>query len=182
MSEQTGDPETRAGTDAEDLPVPVAHTVAMLRERLYGAISCLATLAVLTRYTGDETSGWARMIDVAVALGGLWLASLLSDWVAHMSVHSRAPQGVERLRMLQASGQILQAGVLPLGALALAGIGVYDTDTAVWIAQWILVVELALIALLAVRKTELPWWRQVMMVVLLAGVGLLVIAVKVLAH
>ena len=52
----------------------------MLRERLYGAISCLATLAVLSRYTDEETSAWARVLDVAVTMGGLWAASLLADW------------------------------------------------------------------------------------------------------
>ncbi|WP_234897523.1 hypothetical protein [Mycolicibacterium vanbaalenii] len=154
----------------------------MLRERLYGAISCLATLAVLTHYTGEDTSAWDRMIDVAVAMGGLWAASLLADFVAHLSVHERAPRRVELWRMLQASGQILEASLLPLLALAVAGFGVLDTDTAMWIAKWILVVELGLIALLAVRRTQLPWWQQILTVVLLAGVGVLVIGIKVLAH
>ena len=79
--------------DIKEPAVPVEHVVAMLRERLYGAISCLATLAVLTRYTEDDTSGWSRMIDVAVTMGGLWAASLLADWVAHLAVHERV--GVE---------------------------------------------------------------------------------------
>lgn len=165
-----------------EAPAPDPHVVTMLRERLYGAISCLATLAVLTHYTGDDTSGWSRMLDVAVAMGGLWLASLLSDWVAHLSVYSRAPHGVERWRMLQASGQILEAAVLPLAALAIAGVGLFDTDTAVWVAKWILVVELGLIALLAVRKTALPWWQQTLTVLSLMALGLLVIVIKVLAH
>ena len=170
--------ETSAGAPE----VPVEHVVAMLRERLYGAISCLALLAVLTHYTGDFTSAWDRMIDVAVTMGGLWAASLLADFVAHLSVHERAPRGVEVWRMLQASGQILEASLLPLLALAVAGFGVLDTDTAMWIAKWILVVELGLIALLAVRRTQLPWWQQILTVVLLAGVGVLVIGIKVLAH
>ena len=162
--------------------VPDTHVVAMLRERLYGAISCLATLAVLTHYTSDYTSGWDRMIDVAVAMGGLWLASLLSDFVAHLSVYGQAPHGAERWRMLQASGQILEACVLPLGALATAGLGLLETDTAVWIAKWILVAELGVIALLAVRKTALPWWQQTLTVLSLVGLGVLVIVIKVLAH
>ncbi|PRC61627.1 hypothetical protein C6A85_07530, partial [Mycobacterium sp. ITM-2017-0098] len=78
---------------------PTEHVVAMLRERLYGAISCLATLVVLTRYTEDDTSGWGRVLDVAVTMGGLWAASLLADWVAHLSVHERAPRGIEAWRM-----------------------------------------------------------------------------------
>ena len=168
--------------DVKEPPVPVEHVVAMLRERLYGAISCLATLTVLTRYTADDTSGWSRMIDVAVTMGGLWAASLLADWVAHLAVHERAPRGVEWWRMVQASGQILQASLLPLLALATAGVGLFETDTAMWIAKWILVAELGVIALLAVRRTRLPWWQQIVTVLLLSGVGVLVIGIKTLAH
>lgn len=169
-------------TVEQEPAVPVEHVVAMLRERLYGAISCLATLAVLTRYTGDDTSAWSRMIDVAVTMGGLWAASLLADWVAHLGVHARAPGRVEVWRMFQASGQILQASLLPLLALASAGIGLVETDTAMWIAQWILVVELGVIALIAVRRARLPLWQQMVTVLLLTGVGVLVIGIKILAH
>ena len=172
MTETAGDVEA----------APVEHVVTMLRERLYGAISCLATLVVLTRYTEDDTSGWFRMLDVAVTMGGLWAASLLADWVAHLAVHEEAPHGAQRWRMLQASGQILQASVLPLAALASAGIGLLDTDTAMWVAKWILVGELGLIALLAVRRTRLPWWQQILTVATLIGVGRLVIGIQVLAH
>lgn len=154
----------------------------MLRERLYGAISCLATLVVLTRYTEDDTNAWFRMLDVAVTMGGLWAASLLADTVAHLSVHARMPRGLQAWHMLQASGQILQASALPLLALATAGLDLVDTDTAMWIAKWILVGELGLIALAAVRRTGLPWWQQTLAVVALTGIGLLVIGVKVLAH
>lgn len=161
---------------------PTEHIVAMLRERLYGAISCLATLVVLTRYTEGDTSAWARVLDVAVTMGGLWAASLLADWVAHLSVNQRAPRGTEWWRMLQSSGQILQAGLLPLVALGSAGVGLLETDTALWVAKWILVAEVGLIALLAVRRTRLPWWQQIVTVLLLTGVGLLVIGIKVLAH
>ncbi|MCH9766174.1 MAG: hypothetical protein K0U70_00095 [Actinomycetia bacterium] len=175
--------ENGAGrSDATESDIPVAHVVATLRERLYGAISCLATLAVLTHYTGEETGAWYRMIDVAVAMGGLWAASLLADWVAHMSVHERAPRSLETWRMLQASSQILQASLLPMLALAAAGLGLLDIDTAMWIAKWVLVAELGLIAFAAVHRTRLPWWQQLVTVVSLAGLGLLVIGIKVLAH
>lgn len=50
------------------------HDFAVLRERLYGAISCLAALAVPARYTTADTSAWSRLLDVAVATGGLWVA------------------------------------------------------------------------------------------------------------
>ena len=154
----------------------------LLRERLYGAISCLATLAVLARYTDEDTSAWARVLDVAVATGGLWAASLLADWVAHPGVYRRAPRGRAALRMFQSSGQILAAAFLPLLVLVAAGVGLLSTYTAMWIAMWMLVAELGIIALLAVRRTELPWWQEVLTVAALVGVGVLVVGIKTLAH
>lgn len=167
---------------AVDDAVPVEHVVSLLRERLYGAISCLATLAVLARYTTDDTSAWARMLDVAVATGGLWAASLLADWVAHLGVYGGSPRGRALRRILQSSGQILEAAVLPLVILAVAGMGAMSTYTATWAAAWVLVAELGVIALLAVRRTQLRWWQQALAVALLVGVGVLVLGIKILAH
>ena len=39
-----------------------------------------------------------------------------------------------------------------------------------------------MIALLAVRRTELPWWQQALAVIGLVGVGVLVLGIKILAH
>lgn len=162
--------------------VPVEHVVSLLRERLYGAISCLATLAVLFRYTDGDTSAWARILDVVVATGGLWAASLLADWLAHLGVFGRAPRGAQALRILQSSGQIAEAALLPLVVLAVAAFGVIRTYTATWIAMWVLVAELGVIALLAVRRTQLPWWQKFFTVAGLVGVGVVVLGVKILAH
>ena len=162
--------------------IPVQHVVSLLRERVYGAMACLATLAVLVRYTAPETSAWARVLDVAGATGGLWAASLLADWIAHLGVHRSAPRGRAALRMLQASGQIVQAAVLPLLVLIAAGFGLLSTSTAMWIAMWILVGELGVIALLAVRRAQLRWWQQVFTITVLVGVGVLLVGIKMLAH
>jgi hypothetical protein len=173
---------TSAASDTDHDPVPVDHVVSLLRERLYGAISCLATLAVLVRYTGEDTSAWARILDVAVATGSLWAASLLADWVAHLGVYGSAPRGRAVARMLQSSAQILQAAFLPVVTLAVAGVGLLRTYTAMWIAMWIVVGELGVIALLAVRRTQLPWWQQAITVAGLVGVGVVVVGVKIIAH
>ena len=158
------------------------HVVAVLRERLYGAISCLATLAVLARYTTENTSPWFRILDVAVATGGLWAASLFADFVAHLGVYGTRPHRREVGAMLQASGQILQAAVIPAALLAAAGFGVLKTYTAMWVAMWAIVGELAIIALLGVRKSQLAWWQKLFTIIGLASVGALVLVVKILAH
>jgi len=162
--------------------VPDEHVFAVLRERLYGAISCLATLAILARYTTDDTSAWARILDVAVATGALWAASLFADFVAHLGVYGQAPDRRSALGMLQASGQILQAAVLPVAVLAAAGLGLLHIYTAMLVAMWAVVGELALIALLAVRKSELLWWQKLFTVLGLTLVGVVVVVVKILAH
>lgn len=161
---------------------PDEHVFAVLRERLYGAISCLATLAVLARYTTADTSAWFRVLDVAVATGGLWLASLFADVVAHLGVYGTRPNRHEIGKMLQASGQILQAAVIPAGILAAAGFGLLATYTAMWVAMWSIVAELAIIAALAVRKSVLPWWQRVLAVLILAALGTVVLVIKMLAH
>ena len=167
---------------AGDTRAPVEHVVALLRERLYGAISCLATLAVLARYTTEDTSAWARVVDVAVATGSLWAASLLADWVAHLGVYGTAPRGRDWLRVLRTSGQILQAAFAPLVVLAVAGFGLLSTYTAMWIAMWLLVAELGVIAFLAVRRTQLRWWQRLLTIAALVGVGALVVGIKIVAH
>ncbi len=165
-----------------DPPEPVEDVVARLRERLYGAISCLATLAVLARYTGEDTSAWVRVFDVAVATGGLWAASLLANWVAHLGVYGTAPRGREWLQMMRTSGQIFAAAFPPLVVLAVAGLGLLSTYTAMWIAMWLLVGELGVIAFLAVRRTQLRWWQQLLTVTALVAVGALVVSIKIVAH
>jgi len=173
---------TDAARETDDPPVEIEHVVAMLRERLYGAISCLATLAILARYSDEETSAWARILDVSVATGGLWAASLLSHFVAQMAVFGSPPRGRHWVQLLQASAQILWAAVPPVIVLVLAVFDVLDTDTAMWIAMWTLVGELGVITLLAVRRTQLPWWQQALSVAGLVGLGLLVVGIKIIAH
>jgi hypothetical protein len=129
---------TRAADKTTD-PVPVERVVSLLRERLYGAISCLAT-------------------------------------------HGRAPRGAEALRILQSSGQIVEAALLPVAVLAVAGFGVIRIYTAIWVAMWIFVAELGVIALLAVRRTQLPWWQKLFTVAGLVRVDVVVLGVKILAH
>lgn len=161
---------------------PVEHVVAALRERMYGAISCLATLAALARYTSADTNAWYRVLDVAVAAGGLWAAALLAEFVARLSVEGQAPRGRAAWGMLASSAQIMQAAAAPALILAAAGLGLMDTATAVWIAMWFLVAEMGLFAFTAVHRAGLVWWQQLVAVLMLAGAGAAVVAVKMIAH
>ena len=118
------------------------EVAALLRERIYGGIACLSTLLLLLRYPGEEPSAWPVVLDVVVATGSLWAASLLADLVAHLAAHGGAPRGAEAGRMFRTSGQILEAAVIPLVLLVLAGVGVLAVERALRAGVWVSVVTL----------------------------------------
>lgn len=165
-------------TGAERTPQYVA---AVLRERIYGGIACLSTLLVLVSHLDGHTTAWTAFIDVAVAVGSLWAASLFADYVAHVAVHGRVAPG-EVARSLRASGQILQASAAPLILLVVAGTGGMPLHTALYAGAWTSVIALGLFALLAARRTQLPWWSRALLVAALVTLGALVVAIKILAH
>lgn len=170
-------------TANEDVQEVAPEVVAsLLRERIYGGIACLSTLLLLMRDPGDEPSAWPLVLDVVVATGSLWAASLLADVVAHLAAHGSAPRGAEAGRMVRTSGQILEAAVIPVVLLVLSGLRVLTTERAISAGVWVSVVTLGLFALLAVRRTKLAWWKRSLLVAALLGLGALVVVLKTLAH
>jgi hypothetical protein len=83
---------------------------------------------------------------------------------------------------VRSSGHILEPAFVPSLLLALAGLGWLHTDIAMWIAMRVLVAELGIIAFVAVRRAHLHWWQKILAVTALAGVGTLVVTVRLLAH
>ncbi|RZT84228.1 hypothetical protein EV383_1066 [Pseudonocardia sediminis] len=155
-----------------------AQISSILRERVYGTIACLSTLLVLTRHVTDGGGPWSAVADVLIATGGLWAASLFADYLAHLAAHGTGPEGHERLMALRSSGQILQASAVPVLLLVGSALGWPPFHTALWTAVWVLVASMGLFALLAVRRTTLPWWKRILLVVALVALGGLVVGLK----
>lgn len=159
------------------------QVASLLRERIYGGIACLSTLLVLVHHLdGDAPSPWSALVDVAVANGSLWAASLFADYLAHVAAHGTGPHGAELLHTLRASGQILEAAVLPLLLIVAAAIGALPLDGALWAAVAVSITALGLFALLAARRTGLPWWKRVLVVAVLVTLGILVVGIKIISH
>jgi hypothetical protein len=169
-------------TSARRVEGPPEQVAAVLRERIYGGIACLSTLLVLVRNGEVDSTAWGAFLDVLIATGGLWAASLLADYVSHLAAHGERPHGQEAVAVLRASNQILEAAWIPLLLLALAGLGVMSLTPALRAGVWVSVITLGLFALLAVRRTELPGWQRAIVVVALLGLGALVVLLKTLAH
>ena len=149
---------------------------AILRERVYGGISCLSTLLVLTGHLDDDTTAWLAFLDVLVAA-----ASLLADLVSGLAAHGRL-RATEVRHAARASAQILEASAVPLVLLAIAGFGGMELPTALRAGTWVSVATLGLFALLAARRTGLVWWKQALIVASLVGLGTVVTVVKIIAH
>jgi len=154
---------------------------AILRERVYGGISCLSTLLVLTGHLDDDTTAWLAFLDVLVAAASLWAASLLADLVSGLAAHGRL-RATEVRHAARASAQILEASAVPLVLLAIAGFGGMELPTALRAGTWVSVATLGLFALLAARRTGLVWWKQALIVASLVGLGTVVTVVKIIAH
>ena len=84
--------------------------------------------------------------------------------------------------MFRTSGQILEAAVVPLLLLVLAGLGVLRLEGALRAGVWVSVITLGLFALLAARRTKLAGWQRLLIVAALIGLGALVVLLKTLAH
>jgi hypothetical protein len=156
------------------------HLAAVLRERVYGSITFLSTLLVLARSLDEPVSRWGPALDLAVTAAGLWAASVFAEYFA--SVAARSRDSASRALHLRATGQILEAAVVPLLLLVAAGLGLLPVHAATWAGIWVLVATMALIALLAVRRTGLPWWKGGVLVLALVVLALLVVGVKTIDH
>jgi hypothetical protein len=157
------------------------HVAAVLRERIYGSITFLSTLLVLAGALETSTSAWDPAIDLAVTAAGLWAASVFAEYFTALAARNREEGRAFRMH-LRATGQILEAAVLPLLVLVAAGFGLLSVSWAVWVAIWVLVASMAVIALLAVRRAGLPWWKGLLLILALVVLALVVVGVKSLAH
>jgi hypothetical protein len=165
----------RAASDALERTAPV------LRERIYGAITCLSTLLILVRHDSAAFTPSAAAIDLAIGGGALWAASLFADYVSDVSAHGH-PSRSEMGRGLRDSCQILEAFALPILLLVLASLGLVAFEAALWAGVWITVSSLGLFALFAARRLPVLTWKRVLLVLVLLALGALVVALKTLAH
>ncbi|GAA1863083.1 hypothetical protein GCM10009836_49300 [Pseudonocardia ailaonensis] len=156
------------------------HVAEVLRERVYGGLSCLSTLLVLTSHLDDVTP-WGSFVDVLVGSGSLYAASVFAGMVGGLAASGRL-RSAETHHSLRASAQIMQAAALPLLFLLLSGLHLLAIPLALWISIGVSIAALGLFALLAARRTELVWWKQALVVASLVGLGALVTLIKILAH
>lgn len=157
---------------------------AHLKERIYGAFSCLTSLLVLASHVGSHTGPadvWRAMLDVVLSLASLWAASLFAEYLAHAMSH-RSVTRHDWGHMVTSTWQIMVAGGPSLVVLLACAAGLYSLHTALWIAIWLVVAGLGLFAWLSVRRSDIGWVHKLTAMAALVGIGVVIVGLKVAVH
>lgn len=160
-----------------------ATTVAgALRERIYATLTGVATLMLLVIHVEDETVT-SSVVSVVIAMTTLWLASLVSEFIAHAATHDTAgDQRSNVRRILFTAGQSLELILFPVVLILLSRTGIWSLRTALILAVSALMATLAIASIYAVRRSSFGSVARGVIVLVELGLGAAVILAKVLAH
>ena len=152
-----------------------------MRERIYVAFTAIAVLMAMSGH-GDQLDPATVLATLLVTVIGVLLAGFTADVVSHMIVHRALPPWREFGHMLAVSIRALGAVVIPAVLLVLAIAQVLDVSVAVQVSIVALLVALGIVVWIAVRRARLVWWKTVVVLAVVVGLGVLVVLLEVLAH
>lgn len=126
-----------------------------LKERIHAGFTSLAVLLVLLS-AGSATAGEAAL-TVELAVAGVCGAGFVADVLAYQIAHHGLPIRSEvRLMLTRASGAFL-AGSTPTAALLCTTAGWLTTAEALQLAVGTALATLAVVAIIATRRSGLNW-------------------------
>ncbi|MFB9959288.1 hypothetical protein [Agromyces bracchium] len=172
-----GRPHRRRGPD----DMPIEEMAEALKERVYATFTGLAIVLVQHENAEHLTAGRATL-TLLVGIVAITAAGFVADVISHLVVHADFPRGGELRRMLRVAGSALGSASIPLVILVLAVLGVFELKGALFASSIVYIVTLALIGYVAVRRSRLAWWEQVVALGLLVLLGLAVVGLQQLAH
>jgi hypothetical protein len=160
---------------------PVDERAEALKERVYATFTGLAI--VLVQQTNVEHITAARAtLTLLVGIVAISAAGFVADVIAHLAVHAAFPDRAELGRMLRIAGSAVGSASVPLLVLALAALGVFELEGALRAASIVYLVTLGLLGYVAVRRTRVAWWKQLLALGALVALGLAVVGLQQLAH
>jgi hypothetical protein len=110
----------------------------------------------------------------------LWVAHVYAHGLAHSVAHDEHPSLAELRLIARREGSIVEAAVPPLAALLLGAFGVVSTNAAVWIAFGLGLGVLAVQGVVFARVERLGWPATLLVVLANLGLGVVLVALKVL--
>lgn len=152
-----------------------------LRERIYATFTALAILMALYAH-GDALEPLDVLLTLVISVCGVLLAGLASDLVSHMIVHNNLPSGLEFRHMVAVASRALSVLGVPTVMLLLAAADVVTVRTSMLVSVIALIVSLAVIAQLAVKRTTLTTGKRILVLAGIVALGIVVVALEQLAH
>lgn len=175
---------------AEDAPVPgrrhrrdrpEGERAEALKERVYATFTGLA-IVLVQQSNVEHISAVRAAVTLLIGILAITAAGFVAEVIAHLAVHTAFPDREELGRMLRVSGSAVASAGLPLILLALAAFGVFELEGALVAASIVYLATLALIGYVAVRRTKVTWWKQLIALGILVALGLAVVVLQQLAH
>lgn len=160
---------------------PVDERAEALKERVYATFTGLA-IVLVQHANVEHITATRATITLLVGIIAITAAGFVADVIAHLAVHGAFPRRVELGRMLRVSGTAIASAAGPLVILALAAFGVFELEPALLAASILYLVTLGLVGFIAVRRTHVAWWKQVVALGILVALGLAVVVLQQLAH
>lgn len=150
------------------------------KERVYATFTGLAIVLVVA-FAEHRTHGHA-LLALVLGVAAITVAGFVSEIIAHLAVHRNFPTPREFGVLLRISGGAVATAVIPASLIVLAWLGIVPLLFALYGAAAVYTATLVVIAWFAVRRSELQWWKQLLVLVALVGLGLAVIGIQTLAH
>ncbi|MFD5863393.1 hypothetical protein ACFWGP_00440 [Agromyces sp. NPDC127015] len=152
-----------------------------LKERVYATFTGLAIVLVQLGNV-EHVDATRAVVTLFVGIVAITAAGFVAGVIAHLAVHSAFPDRAEVGGMLRVAGSAIASAGVPLVLLALAALGLLDLEFALRAASIVYVATLGLIGYIAVRRTRVAWWKQLVALGALIALGLAVVGLQQLAH
>lgn len=170
----------RARQELAELTGGESAFVQYFKERVYATFTGLALVLVLANaeHPEPERSFWVLALGVL----GITVAGFVAEIISHLAVHRDFPDATGWLVLLRVAGGALGTAVVPLALIAFAWIDVWSIEAALTASTIVYIATLVVIGLLAVRRSRLVWWKQLVALGILLVLGLVVVGLQTLAH
>lgn len=154
--------------------------VSYFKERVYVSFTGLAIVLVVAG--GGHPEAPHAFIALLLGVVGITAAGFVSDVISHLAVHREFPDRTELTILFGVMGGALGTLVAPCLLIGLAWLDVLSIETALRASMIVYIVTLGVIGWLAVRRSHLPWGKQLLVLGMLIALGLGVVALEALAH
>jgi hypothetical protein len=156
------------------------HRVELVANGVYGTILAAATMSVLSEKVYDEPLKLSAQVVGTLLV--FWLAHTFALGVAHRAVGNEE-DGVNSAREELAVTWPMVAAAFPLLVpLFLAAVGVFSTDTGLWVSYALAIAILASWGLVIGRRRRLSLGGKAGLVLASGALGLMLITLKQLVH